>query len=310
MTTSPPPDRPRLILRAGALAGGYNDDEITRLRRTGQRTSGARGAYFDISSVPKLSGAERHRLMVDTFVPRLSGEPVVSHLSAVVLHGLPLWRTHLNEVHVTRRAPAKAHRGAMVHSHLAALEPDDLVLVGHRRVTSPTRTAVDVARIVPFEQGVIVADAALRLGLTTPEKLAEQLKRSRRLPGARAAGRVIAFADGRSESVGESRSRVMLHREGLPPPELQMTVCDGDEISLGRADFGYRRRKVLGEFDGKVKYQGGSHAENPGDVVFREKLRQDALRAAGWTVVRWVWADLDEPAAVLHRLRRALDRLG
>jgi len=308
MTTSLPPNRPRLILRAGALAAGYNDDEIKRLRRSGQWTSAARGAYFDNANAPKLSGAERHRLMVDTAVPRLSGEPVVSHLSAVVLHGLPLWRTHLNEVHVTRRAPAKAHRGSMVHSHLAALEPDDVVLVDHRRVTSPTRTVVDVARTVPFEQGVIVADAALRLGLTTHEKLADQLKRSRRMPGARAARRMIAFADGRSESVGESRSRVMMHREGLPQPELQMTVCDGDGTFLGRADFGYRRRKVLGEFDGKLKYQGGPHGEDPGDVVFREKQREDALRAAGWTVVRWIWADLDEPAAVVHRLRRALDR--
>ena len=105
MTTSLPPNRPRLILRAGALAAGYNDDEIKRLRRSGQWTSAARGAYFDNANAPKLSGAERHRLMVDTAVPRLSGEPVVSHLSAVVLHGLPLWRTHLNEVHVTRRAP-------------------------------------------------------------------------------------------------------------------------------------------------------------------------------------------------------------
>ena len=130
------------------------------------------------------------------------------------------------------------------------------------------------------------------------------------MPGARAAGRVIAFADGGSESVGESRSRVMLHREGLPRPELQMTVCDEDGIFLGRADFGYRRRKVLGEFDGRVKYQNGLRADDPGEVVFREKQREDALRAAGWAVVRWIWADLDEPAAVVHRLRRALDRPG
>ena len=163
MTTSLPPNRPRLILRAGALAAGYNDDEIKRLRRTGQWISAARGAYFDISSAPKLSAADRHRLMVDTVVPRLSGEPVVSHLSAAVLHGLPLWRIHLNQVHVTRRPPAKAHRGSMVHSHLAELDADDVVVVGRRQVTSPTRTVVDVARIVPFEQGVIVADAALRL---------------------------------------------------------------------------------------------------------------------------------------------------
>jgi hypothetical protein len=146
------------------------------------------------------------------------------------------------------------------------------------------------------------------LGLVSGEQLAAQLKRSHRMPGARAAGRVIAFADGRSESVGESRSRVMLHRAGLPEPELQMTVCDVDGVFLGRADFGYRRRKVLGEFDGKVKYRGGSGAEDPGETVFREKRREDALRAAGWAVVRWIWLDLDEPATVIHRIRSALDR--
>lgn len=308
MTTSLPPDRPRLILRAGALAAGYNDDEIRRLRRNGQWTSAVRGAYFETSALPRLTAADRHRLLVETLVPRLAGEPVVSHLSAAVLHGLPLWRTHLSEVHVTRSPPVNAHRGSRVHSHMSVLEPDDVVVLRHRLVTSPTRTVVDVARIVPFEQGVVIADAALRMGLTTLEQLGEQVKRCRRMPGARAAGRVIAFADGRSESVGESRSRVMLHHGGLPAPELQMTVSDADGAFLGRADFGYRRRKVLGEFDGKVKYKGVFRAEDLGDTVFREKQREDALRGAGWAVVRWIWADLDDPTAVVYRLRRALGR--
>jgi len=308
MTTSIPPDRPRLILRSGALAAGYNDDEIRRLRRNGRWTSAARGAYFETSALPRLSPADRHRLLIETLVPRLAGVPVVSHLSAAVIHGLPLWRIHLSEVHVTRSPPAKAHRGPLVHSHLALLDAVDVVERGQLAVTSPARTVVDVARVVPFEQAVIVADAALRLGLVSGEQLAAQLKRSHRMPGARAAGRVIAFADGRSESVGESRSRVMLHRAGLPEPELQMTVCDVDGVFLGRADFGYRRRKVLGEFDGKVKYRGGSGAEDPGETVFREKRREDALRAAGWAVVRWIWLDLDEPATVIHRIRSALDR--
>jgi len=308
MTTSTPPDRPRLILRSGALAASDNDGEIRRLRRNGQWTSAVRGAYFETSAQPRLTPSDRHRLLIETVLPRLTGTPVVSHLSAAVLHGLPLWRTHLNEVHVTRSPPAKAHRGSMVHSHLSALEADDVVELGHRSVTSPTRTLVDVARFVPFEQAVIAADAALRLGLTTRDQLAERLKRLPRMPGARAAGRVIAFADGRSESVGESRSRVMLHRAGLPEPELHMTVRDGDGKFLGRADFGYRRRRALGEFSGKVMYEGGPRAEDPGVTVFREKLREDALRTAGWAVVRWTWADLDEPTTVTHRIQRALDR--
>ena len=35
------------------------------------------------------------------------------------------------------------------------------------------------------------------------------------------ARRVVAFADARSESVGESRSRVAIALAGLPPPQLQ-----------------------------------------------------------------------------------------
>ena len=34
----------------------------------------------------------------------------------------------------------------------------------------------------------------------------------------------------------------------------------------------------------------------------------DLLRDLGWQVVRWVWADLDRPAAIAERVRRALAR--
>ncbi len=98
----------------------------------------------------------------------------------------------------------------------------------------------------------------------------------------------------------------MIHRAGLPAPDLQVVVLDERGEFLGRADFGYRARKVLGEFDGRVKYRIPRGIEDPGDVLFREKLREDNLRAAGWTVVRWVWADLGRPDAVILRLRNAL----
>ena len=55
-----------------------------------------------------------------------------------------------------------------------------------------------------------------------------------------------------------------------------------------------------GEFDGKVKYgRLLKVGETAGDVVYREKLREDALRDLGWQMVRWTWSDLCE------RTRRA-----
>jgi hypothetical protein len=46
--------------------------------------------------------------------------------------------------------------------------------------------------------------------------------------------------------------------------------------------------------------------EEPGDAVFAEKRREDALRAEGLMVVRWTWADLSAFAPVAARLRTAL----
>src|SRR6478609_3006612 len=82
--TSSPQSRPTLILRAGALAGGYTDGEIRRLRARGVWTSVMRGAYLVNQEAVRLDPVERHRLAMQTLRPRITGEPVFSHLSAAV----------------------------------------------------------------------------------------------------------------------------------------------------------------------------------------------------------------------------------
>jgi hypothetical protein len=73
--------------------------------------------------------------------------------------------------------------------------------------------------------------------------------------------------------------------------------------------MGWRDERLLGEFDGRIKYGRLLRpGQDPGDAVFEEKLREDALRDEGWGMVRWVWAELARPAALVQRWRRALDR--
>ena len=48
--------------------------------------------------------------------------------------------------------------------------------------------------------------------------------------------------------------------------------------------------------------------QEPGDVVFEEKRREDAIRDESWGVVRWTWRDLDTPAVLGARVQRALTR--
>jgi very-short-patch-repair endonuclease len=82
---------------------------------------------------------------------------------------------------------------------------------------------------------------------------------------------------------------------------LQLEVRDADGRMV--PDFAWRRERILLEFDGKGKYlRGMSPGEDPGEVVWREKRREDRLRALGWIVVRVVWADLMHP----ERLTRML----
>lgn len=242
-------------------------------------------------------------------VPTLTPGSTVSHLSAAVLLGLPVWGNPLDRIHVTRPIASGANRSAGVHVHAAAREDVPTMTVDGIAVTSPALTVVDVARSVPFEQGVVVADAALHAKLVTPEQLAAQLEGVAGRTGAGRARAVVAFADGRSESVGESRSRVVLARAGLPAFDLQIEIQDERGFDLARCDFGYTELLIAGEFDGEVKYGRLLRpGQTPGDVVFDEKRREDALRDLGWIVVRWVWAELAKPEVIVARWERALER--
>ena len=101
-----------------------------------------------------------------------------------------------------------------------------------------------------------------------------------------------------------------LNWAGVPPAELQWESFLGPRgVHLGRVDFWWSRFRTVGEFDGQVKYGRLLRpGQEPGDVVFAEKRREDALRDEGLQVVRWTWRELDRFAAVAERLRRAFER--
>lgn len=117
-------------------------------------------------------------------------------------------------------------------------------------------------------------------------------------------GAIRDFADARSESVGESRSRVLIDELGFVAPTLQRRVHlpDGGELRL---DFDWEDDGVFGEFDGRVKYDDADRLSgtDPAGVYWREKWREDDVElATGRRVVRWRWADLEDPRRLERRL--------
>jgi len=134
------------------------------------------------------------------------------------------------------------------------------------------------------------------------EELLRLLRATEFWPGSPTARSAIGFGDGRSESVGESRLRVLMYNHGLPTPVLQAVYFDEDGF-VARVDFDFEEYETVVEFDGLLKYAGGSP-----EVLAREKAREDRLRALGLQVVRTTWADLDHPSRTASRIRSAFAR--
>lgn len=189
--------------------------------------------------------------------------------------------------------------------HAASLEADEIVVVDGLLVTSVARTVVDLARTTPLDRAVVPADQALRKRMVTRADLQDAVERSAHRRGNTAARRLVAFADECSESPGESRSRVAIARAGLPPPVLQQEIYSAAGVYIGRVDFWWAEYDTVGEFDGAVKYgRSLKPGQDPGEVVFAEKRREDALRRVVTGVARWVWDELDHfDAVVVPRIR-------
>lgn len=233
MDTALPPTGPGAVtLSRDFRRAGFDQAELRRLTQAGDLVRVRRGAYTEAAAGDPEG---RHRQLIAATLPTLSGEACVSHQSAAVLHGLPMWADLLDRVHVIRPRVGGGRRGTVVHVHPAPLGDGDIIELNGMPVTSLARTVADCARTLSFTCGVGVGDAALRAGLT-PDELAVQLEVATGRPGVPAARRTAAFLDGRAENFGESLSRVVLRRAGVPTPDLQFEVLGRSGEVVARTD--------------------------------------------------------------------------
>ncbi|UYP20162.1 type IV toxin-antitoxin system AbiEi family antitoxin domain-containing protein [Rhodococcus sp. Z13] len=289
---------PPILTTATLTASGLSDNDIRRAARTGDLVRVGRGMYLHRLDVDALGEVGVHRVRARHFGRQLSAGTVLSHVSAAALHGLDLWTVPLEHVHVSRPPHRHGRMTSQIHVHPTELG-DDVVLVDGLPVTSAARTVVDLARTLPRDQAVVVGDSALRLYPDVASDLPRVLADSGQRHGLAKARAVVPFLDGRSESVGESLSRIRIAEAGLPRPILQHEIVTADGRRY-RVDF-YWENGVVGEFDGRMKYTDSR-------ALFDEKLRQDAIRDAGFEVVRWTWAELERFDVVAERLRKAARR--
>lgn len=281
-----PADLPLMVRRDEALAHGMTSDQVRQRVRSGRWARLASGVYLrDPVADPEDTAERRTREHAERAAAAARARPdcVIGFESAAVTHGLPLV-TGVPPL-VQLLVPEGDWTGirAGIRYRACRLDPAD-VLAGDLRVTTPTRTWLDIARTHRLPNALSCGDGALKLDLLTVDDTSWALSQLGSIRGVRLARTALSLLDGRRESPLESWSYAAFVAWQIPLPDSQVEIFD-DEGFIGRVDFHWPQFRVVGEADGRLKYQ-------TQDALYEEKRREDRLRAGGLHVIRWGWTDL------------------
>ena len=283
-----------LFTRRQAARNGCTERELkTRSGAHGDWVVVRRGVYCERAVWEPLTDEDRYRLRVRAAVLAATRPAVPSHSSAAPFLGLPVPPHWMRLVHVTRPGVTGSRTEGGVKHHRSRYAASDLAVAHGLQCTGLARTAVDIGREFGFTDGVIAADAALRLGVTRAD-LEEALEPMHNWPHVTRPRAAVRVADGGAQSIGETLLRLVLLELGIGTPETQFVVVEGGR----RAEVDIRVRRHLFEFDGRIKYvgraRGGVADVSPEQVVWEEKRREDWLRNhdGGYGMSRVVWSEL------------------
>lgn len=274
---------------------------VRRADRDGELHRIRPGVYARISDWRQLTPWDRYLARVHA-VARTWTDAAFCLESAAALQGLPIFGEP-RDIHLISGEARSWRKGDVVVHGFGGER-----LVGHAdgyRATMPFDTAVDLCRVLPPAYALAVADTTRRRGhsglLGDDFHAAGAAQPNRR--GLRQLRWVTDRAVASAESAGESISRAVIEWLGFEAPELQVEYPhDG---GVDRADFTWRGRGVIAEFDGYEKYRGAT-VEQTRQKIIDEKKRENRLRAVASGLARWDWTD-----AVTHLpLERALRAAG
>jgi AbiEi antitoxin C-terminal domain len=188
-----------------------------------------------------------------------------------------------------------------VHARSALLEEEDVTRVCGVPVTTPVRTAFDLARQRDLIEAVVGVDAMLNRGGCRLDDLARYVASHRKWRGVRRADAALAHAEPLSQSPMESRQRMRLVLAGLPRPQAQVPIRDARGRAFAYIDNGYDEWRVGVDYDGEV------HRD-----TWREDLRrQERIRDEGWWHRRYSSIDITGGwARMVEQVAAALVRAG
>lgn len=232
---------------------------------------------------------------------------IVAGRSAAALHGAKWIDASLPaEVLWHNRRPP---RGISVWS--GQIAEDEIEVIRGMRVTTPARTALDIAcrylrgiptnPIEPLDTLAATAPIdslarATRLKMADVDVLASRYRGHR---GLRLARETLALVDSGAESPQETRVRLLLISRGFPAPQTQIPVYDDHGGLVAELDMGWEEPKIA------VEYEGDHHRRTRRE--FNKGIRRhEAVTELGWMDIRVTAADGD--GGVIARVQQAWSR--
>jgi hypothetical protein len=211
----------------------------------------------------------------------IAPEVVVARRTAAWLHGLDVLDHRgfpaTPRIETVTRERGKRSDNRLMVAHVADdLLDSDIAEVDGLMVTTPLRTACDLARFAPRTDALVAMDAYLRKGLVERDRLTNHLVRWKKRRGVRQAYATIEIADGRSQSGGESRMRLRVLDMGLPRPELQIPVHDLFGNARFWLDLGWPEWMLALEYDGEEFH--------PKERKAHDDARREWIAGRGWSV--------------------------
>jgi hypothetical protein len=177
------------------------------------------------------------------------------------------------------------------------LEADEIQMVDGIPVTTPARTALDLACWYPEMTAVSGIDALARaceLKVADVDLLMQRYRGRRGVERARVS---LELVDDGAQSPKESWLRIILIKAGLPRPQTQIPVRDESGEAIAYLDMGWEDVKVA------VEYDGDQHRSDRRQYTW-DVRRLEMLERRGWIVIRVMAGD--RPADIVRRVRAAL----
>lgn len=243
-------------------------------------------------------------------VLRAAPTAVLSHWTALAVHGLPVPGAGLDAIHVTvpvgnarpRWSGVVGHRSGSVRPFLV----DGLPVSGAVRAWCDAAALLAGPGLTPGADAdladlVAAGDALWSRRPSTRQDVGNQLTLRPGGRGAALARQALALLDPKAESAPESRLRVLLHLAGIAAPVAQHVVRRASGEFVARVDLAYPAARVAVEYDGD---------HHRGRRQWQQDLaRRERLEGLGWRVVVVTAADLlGSPSSVVARVRAAVAR--